>query len=78
MALEIKKIDYYNITVDGDAGEGFRLLSVFAGAGVNLLAFKAVPAVPGRTRFSVFPDDSSKLKKGAEKSGLKLDGPTLP
>ncbi|MBN1414079.1 MAG: hypothetical protein JW973_03170 [Bacteroidales bacterium] len=75
MALDIKKVEYYNITVDGNAMEGFKLLSVFADAGVNLLAFKAVPVEPERTRFSIFPDDISKMNKGANKAGLKLDGP---
>jgi len=75
MGLEIKKVEYYNITVDGNAGEGYKLLSVFAGVGINLLAFKAVPVEPMRTRFSLFPDDSSKMKDGAKKAGLNLDGP---
>jgi hypothetical protein len=50
MALVIKKVEYYNVIVDGNAGEGYKLLSVFAGIGINLLAFKAVPLEPGRTR----------------------------
>jgi hypothetical protein len=75
MALDIKKVEYYNITVDGNAGEGYKLLSVFAGVGINLLAFKAVPVEPMRTRFSLFPDDSSKMNDGAKKAGLNLDGP---
>ena len=75
MALDIKKVEYYNIIVDGYAGEGSKLLSVFAGVGVNLLAFKAVPVEPMRTRFSLFPDDSSKMNDGAKKVGLNIDGP---
>jgi hypothetical protein len=75
MALEIRKVDYYNITVDSYAGEGSKMLSAFAGAGVNLLAFKAVPLKPGHTRFSLFPDDSSKMNAGAHKAGLKMEGP---
>ena len=75
MALDIKIVEYYNITVDGNAGEGYKLLSVFADVGINLLAFKAVPVEPMRTRFSLFPDDSSKMNDGAKKAGLNLDGP---
>ena len=59
----------------GHAGEASKLLSVFAGAGVNLLAFKAVPLGPGRTQFTLFPDDGSKMAAGAKKAGLELDGP---
>ena len=40
MALDINKVEYYNITVDGNAGEGFKLLSVFAGVGVTYLLSK--------------------------------------
>ncbi len=33
MAVEIKRVQYYNATVDGHAGAGSKLLSVFAGVG---------------------------------------------
>jgi len=75
MAFDIKRVEYYNITVEGHAGEGFKLLSVFADVGVNLLAFKAVPLEPMRTQFTLFPDDGSKMNDGAKKAGLNLDGP---
>lgn len=75
MPLDIKKVGYYNITVDGHIGEGSKLLSAFAGVGVNLLAFKAVSVKNKHTQFSLFPDDSSKMNDGAKKAGLKLDGP---
>ena len=75
MAIDIKKIEYYNITVEGHVGEGSKLLSVFADVGVNLLAFKAVPLESMRTRFTLFPDDGMKMNDGAKKAGLNLDGP---
>jgi hypothetical protein len=75
MALDIEKVEYYNITVEGHVGEGSKLLSVFAGVGVNLRAFKAVSVEHMRTQFSLFPDDSLKMKDGAKKAGLNLDGP---
>lgn len=77
MTLEIKKVEYYDITVDGHAGKGTELLALVAGFGVNLLAFKAVPVEPLRTRFSLFPDDSLKMSAGAKRAGLNLDGPYL-
>ncbi len=55
--------------------EGSKLLYVFAGAGVNLLAFKAVALEPMRTQFTLFPDDGLKMNDGAKKAGLNLDGP---
>ena len=75
MAFDIKRVEYYNIIVEGHVGEGSKLLSVFAGVGVNLLAFKAVALEPMRTQFTLFPDDGLKMKDGAKKTGLNLDGP---
>ncbi len=75
MTLDIRKVEYYNITVEGHVGEGAKLLSVFAGVGVNLLAFKAISLEPRRTRFTLFPKDGSKMTAGAKKAGLDLDGP---
>lgn len=43
MTLDIKLAEYYSTTVEGNAAEGFKLLSIFADAGVNLLGFKAIP-----------------------------------
>jgi len=75
MAFDIKKVKYFNFTVDGHVGEGTKLLSVFAGAGISLLAFKAVPLGPNRTRFTLFPNDPSKMIEAAKKKGLELEGP---
>ncbi len=75
MALDVKKVEYYDLTVGAHAGEASKLLSLFAGAGVNLLAFKAVPLGPNRTRFTLFPNDGSKMAAGAKKAGLEIEGP---
>jgi hypothetical protein len=75
MALDIKRVEYYNTTVEDHAGEGAKLLSVFAGVGVNLLAFKAVAVEARGTQFSLFPNDGLKMTDGAKKAGLALDGP---
>ena len=75
MAFDIKRVEYYNITVEDHAGEGSKLLSLFASVGVSLLAFKAVPLGPMRTQFTLFPNDGLKMTDGAKKAGLELDGP---
>jgi hypothetical protein len=75
MALEIKRVEYYNITVGDLAREASKLLSVFATAGVNLLAFKAVPLGPQLAQFTLFPNDGSKMTEDAKKARLELDGP---
>ena len=75
MAFDIKRVEYYYITFEDKVGEGFKLLSVFADVGVNLLAFEAVPLGPMRAQFTLFPDDNLKMTEGAKKAGLTLDGP---
>jgi hypothetical protein len=75
MALEIKKVEYFNIKVAGNAEEAYKLLSRFADAGVSLLAFKANPMENKRTLFSLFPDDSSRMEDEAKRAGLDMDGP---
>ncbi len=63
------------MTINDSAGKAYQLLSIFADAGIGLLAFKALPAGPGRTQFSVFPNDPEKMKDAARAAGLLLDGP---
>ncbi|MBN1538185.1 MAG: hypothetical protein JW908_15715 [Anaerolineales bacterium] len=75
MTLDIKKVEYYNTIIGDHAGEASKLLSVFAGVGISLLAFKAVPLEPGQAKFSLFPNDGVKMTEGAKKAGLTLDGP---
>ena len=75
MAFDVERIDYYTMTVAEQVGDGSRLLSVFAGVGVDLLAFKAVSLAPGGARFTLFPRDGSKMTEGARKAGVELDGP---
>lgn len=75
MALDIKRVEYYNITIEDHTRGGAKLLSLFARVGINLLAFKAVPVGPMHIQFSLFSDDASKMNEVAKKAGLHLDGP---
>lgn len=75
MAFEIRRVDYFNTRVEDYAGAAAKLLTVFAGAGISLLAFKADPLEPAGVRFTLFPDDSSKMIDGAKRAGVELDGP---
>ena len=75
MALDIMKIDYFNITIDGQITSASKLLSTIVGAGVDFHAFKAIPVKPNQTQFTLFAKDTSKMTDGAKRSGLKLDGP---
>ena len=75
MGLDVMKIDYYNIMIDGQITSASILLSTIVGAGVDFHAFKAIPVEPDRTQFTLFAKDTSKMTDGAKRSGLKLDGP---
>jgi hypothetical protein len=75
MTLKYKKVEYYNIAVQGPVTEGSELLATIADAGVDFLAYKAIPLEQNRTQFTLFPVDGSKMTAGAIKAGLKLDGP---
>jgi hypothetical protein len=75
MTLKYKKVEYYNITVQGHVAESSKLLTTIADAGVDFLAYKAIPLEQNRTQFTLFPVDGSQMTAGAIKAGLKLEGP---
>ena len=75
MALDIKQVEYYNISINGQIADASKLLSTIVGAGVDFHAFKAIPLEPNRTQFTLFAKDSTKMIDGAKKSGLNLEGP---
>jgi hypothetical protein len=75
LAMEIKKVDYFKITINSNAGAAYKLLSIFSEFGISLLAFKANPLGQGQTEFSLFPNDSAKMKAAAKNAGLNLNGP---
>ena len=75
MALDIKQVEYYNITVEDPMTGASKLLSAIAGAGVDFHAFRAIPVHPDQMRFTLFAKDSARMTAGAKKSGLQLDGP---
>lgn len=75
MDLDIKRVDYFHIAVDGHVAEGSQALAAIADAGVDFLTYQAVPLEAGRTRFTLFPVDGRKLAEGAQQAGLPLDSP---
>jgi hypothetical protein len=75
MAFRVRRVAYFYVTLNDQAGEGFRLLSELAKLGVNLLALTGVPIGPQRTQLSVFPEDDGKFSAAAGKAGLAIDGP---
>ena len=75
MGSEIRRVDYFYTAVKDQPGEAYKLLSLLADLGVNLLAFTAVPVGPMRTQLALFPEDTGKLTSEAKKAGLTIDGP---
>lgn len=75
MSTQISKVNYFYVTVEDRPGEAYKLLSILAELGVNLLAFSAVPIGPMKTQLTLFPADDGHMESVAEKSGMVLDGP---
>lgn len=75
MAFNIRRVDYFYTTVKDQPGEAYKVLSLLASLGINLVAVTAVPFGPMNTQLTIFPDDTAQLRNEAPKSGLKLEGP---
>jgi len=75
MAFRIRRVDYFYSTVQDQPGEAYKLLSQLAESGINLLAFTAVPVGPMRSQFTLFPEETQRLREAARKANRALDGP---
>jgi len=75
MAHKIRRIDYYYTQVRDEPGEAYRLLSILAQLGINLIAFTVIPIGKGSAQLTLFPEDRLTLETKAGQAGLKLDGP---
>jgi prephenate dehydratase len=49
MAFNIRRVDYFYTTVKDEPGEAYKVLSMLANLGINLLAVTAVPFGPMNT-----------------------------
>lgn len=72
MGDEIRRIDYYYVTVPDKPGEGSRILTALRQAGVNLLGVSAFPYGARRSQLDLIPADSAAFTKAAKAGGLKL------
>jgi hypothetical protein len=75
MAFMVRRIDYFYIMIEDTAEVGYQVLSQLSEQNVNLIAITAVPFGPARTQLTVFPDDTSELKRIAKQANISLDGP---
>ena len=75
MAVHIRRIDYYYVKVQDRPGEAYRLLSMLAEQGVDLLSFNAVPLGGDVTQLVLFPADTALFAKTAQQAALDPVGP---
>jgi hypothetical protein len=87
MADQIKRIDYFYITLPDKPGEGARILTALQSAGVNLIGISGFPHGPRRSQLDLIPEDTAaftraaraaKLKLSAKKSGFLIQGEDRP
>ena len=75
MAFQIRRVDYYFVSVPEEPSEACSLLTRLSELGVNMLAFSAVPVGPTQTQLSLFPEESAELENVSRQAGIHLDGP---
>ncbi|MGH7545378.1 MAG: hypothetical protein ACREKI_04265, partial [Gemmatimonadota bacterium] len=71
MAEEVRKVDYYYVTVPNRPGEGARVLAALRSAGVNLLAVHAFPS-GDEAQIDLVPGMGTALEEAAAKAKLPL------
>ena len=82
----VRKVAYFAMEVPNKPGEGACLLTAFANAGVNMLAFTGFPS--GRkAQLDIIPEDveafknaakAAKIKTGPQKFGFLVQGDDRP
>jgi predicted amino acid-binding ACT domain protein len=74
MALSIRAVEYFYVTVKDRPGEACAVLSELSRQQVNLLAFNAIPTGLHQTQLVIFPEDTDRLVRAAENIALTLSG----
>ncbi len=75
MAYKISRVEYYNITVQDQLGEAYKLSAELKKLGIDMYAFSVIPLGTNATQLIVFPDDTLKLSNELRLAGQKPDGP---
>jgi hypothetical protein len=69
---EIRRVDYFYVTVPDKPGEAARVLAALERAGVNLLGVSAFPHGARRSQLDLIPEDSDAFVNAAKTAELKL------
>lgn len=72
MAEEIRRVDYYYVTVPDKPGEAARILAALQQAGVNLLGFSGFPHGARKAQLDFIAEDSAAFTKAARSAGVKV------
>jgi hypothetical protein len=72
MSHQIRRIDYFHLTLPDSNAVGTQVLSSLEAAGVNLLGFSVFPRGAHRSQLDLIPDDSIVFRKVARTAGFKL------
>ena len=75
MADTIRTVDYYQTTVHEEPAAAYHLLARLADAGVNLLAFNAIPVGMHAMQLVLFPEEGAVLPQVVASLGLAATGP---
>ncbi len=75
MTTQIRKIEYYNVTIKDQPGEALKVFAYLKDLGVNMQAFAAIPMGPNTMVLTVFPDNPARLSAEMRYAGQQLDGP---
>lgn len=75
MTDTIRSVEYFQATVHEEPAAAYQILARLADAGVNLLAFNAVPVGMHTMQLVLFPEDSDLLARVLEGLGLSATGP---
>lgn len=74
MTDQIRRIDYFHVTVSDRPGESARLWTALRAAGVSLIGVSAFPRGAHKSQVDLIPEDSGALRKAARTAGFKLSG----
>jgi hypothetical protein len=72
VADRVKKVNYCYPVVPNRAGQGTRILSELAGAGINLLAYSGFPVGGGKSQLDLVTDDMGALRRLARQNEWRL------
>ena len=75
MAAKVRPVEYFYAIVEDKPGVAYGFLKDLASAEISLLAFNAIPLGLEKTELVLFPEETSRLDRAAEKLGLMLRGP---